>query len=303
MKVLITGGAGFIGINLAKKLLSLGYEVVLLDNFYNSKKNKIKNFNFIEHDIREKLSLNENFDYIYNLACPASPPIYQIDPIYTLETSFIGVKNMLDFALEKNAVFLQASTSEIYGNPLVSEQTENYLGNVNTIGPRACYDEGKRIAETLCFDYKRKYNSKIRLPRIFNTYGPHMDKNDGRVVSNFINQAIRNEDITIYGDGSQTRSFCYIDDLVNGLIKLMDSNYEKPINLGNPNEFTILELANKVIEMTDSKSKIIFMDLPEDDPLIRRPNIDIAKKELLWKPSIQLEEGLLKTIEYYRKDL
>ena len=285
--------------------------VYCLDNLYTGKLKNIEellkedNFKFIEDDIRfldiERLIVNE----IYNAACPASPPAYQKDPIFTSETCFIGTKNLLVLARKNNAKILQFSTSEIYGNPLVHPQKEDYFGNVNPIGIRSCYDEGKRIAETLCFDYYRKYKTKIKIIRIFNTYGPNMDKNDGRVVSNFINQALNNQDITIYGDGSQTRSFCYVDDLIDGIIKMMntDDSITGPINLGNPREFTVKQLAELVLEKIDTKSKIIYKELPQDDPVKRKPNIVKANTELYWSPRISLEEGLDKTIKYFRKDI
>lgn len=309
--ILITGGAGFIGSHLCMQLLNEGNRIVCVDNFLTSDKKNIepfldnKNFRFIEHDIIEPLFLDEKIDEIYNLACPASPIHYQKNAIRTIKANTVGMINVLGLAFEHSAQLLQASTSEVYGDPLVHPQTEEYRGNVNPDGPRACYDEGKRCAETLCFDYLRAHNLSIKIVRIFNTYGPNMAPDDGRVVSNFIIQALKGEDITIYGDGSQTRSFCYVDDLVDGLIKMMDSDVfiTGPINLGNPDEFTILELAKRVLELTGSKSKIIFKDLPVDDPTKRCPDISKAKKILNWEPKIFLDDGLKKTIEFFSKVL
>jgi UDP-glucuronate decarboxylase len=305
--VLVTGGAGFIGSHLVKRLLEEGNRVICVDNLYTGSKNNIiefldnPNFTFLKEDINNHLNIREQIDEIYNFACPASPVYYQKDPVFTITTNLVGTKNMLDLALQHGAKFLQASTSEVYGDPSVHPQTEEYWGNVNPIGIRACYDEGKRAAETLCFDYYRKRNAKIKVIRIFNTYGPNMAKDDGRVVSNFINQALNNEDITIYGDGNQTRSFQYVEDLINGVIKIMDQDETVgPINLGNPDEFTILELAEKVIKLTNSKSKIIYKDLPGDDPKKRKPDISKAKKSLNWKPKISLNNGLNKTIDYFK---
>jgi len=308
-KILVTGGAGFIGSHLCGKLLEKGHEVICLDNFFTGSKKNIINylenpyFELIRHDVQKPLLLE--VDEIYNLACPASPPHYQFDPVATTRTSVLGAINMLDIAKKCKAKILQASTSEIYGDPKIHPQPEAYNGNVNTTGPRACYDEGKRCAETLFFDYKRQFDLKIKIARIFNTYGPNMHINDGRVVSNFIVQALKNEDLTIYGDGKQTRSFQYIDDLIEGMILLMNSpdGFVGPVNIGNPNEFTILELAEKIINLIGSKSKIIFKSLPQDDPLQRKPLIDLAKKELNWEPKIQLEDGLLKTIQYFKDKL
>jgi UDP-glucuronate decarboxylase len=305
--ILITGGAGFIGSHLCKKLLDASNNVIVADNFLTSSRENIKlfldnaNFRFIEHDIINPLFLDEKIDEIYNLACPASPIHYQKNAIRTIKANTIGMINVLGLARKHNARLLQASTSEVYGDPLVHPQIEEYRGNVNPDGPRACYDEGKRCAETLCFDYWRTHNLSIKIVRIFNTYGPNMAQDDGRVVSNFIIQALRGDDITIYGDGSQTRSFCYVDDLVSGLIKMMNSSEQitGPINLGNPEEFTILELAEKVIKLTNSKSRMIFKDLPQDDPTKRCPDISKARKILDWEPKIVLEEGLKKTIEYF----
>jgi UDP-glucuronate decarboxylase len=306
--ILITGATGFIGTNLALKLLSLGDRVIGIDNFYSSSPKRLrifadkKNFYFIKHDIRKPLKIKEKIDEIYNLACPASPPIYQKDPIFTLETSILGIRNMLKLAEEYKAKILQASTSEVYGNPLEHPQKESYWGNVNPVGPRSCYDEGKRVAETFCYEYFNK-GVDVRVVRIFNTYGPFMSSADGRVVVNFIVQALKNEDLTIYGDGSQTRSFCYIDDLVEGMIKYMDlkERFFGPINLGNPGEFTIKQLAEIVLKLIpESKSKIVYRPLPKDDPEKRRLDITLAKKVLNWEPKIGLEEGLLKTIDYFR---
>lgn len=304
-KILVTGGAGFIGSHLSERLLSQGCYVICLDNLYTGSFSNIQeltsnpNFEFINHNIIDKISIK--VDEIYNLACPASPIHYQKDPIFTAKTSVLGILNMLDIAKENDAKILQASTSEIYGNPLVHPQKEEYFGNVNPIGMRSCYDEGKRMAETFMFDYERKYNLKTRVVRIFNTFGPKMDINDGRVVSNFIIQALRNSDITIYGDGSQTRSFCYVDDLVSGLIKMMNNdNFIGPCNLGNVGEMTVLDFAKTVIKLTNSKSKIVFCPLPQDDPIQRKPDISLAKEKIDWEPFVDIEVGLLKTIEYFK---
>lgn len=303
--ILVTGGAGFVGSNLISKLLK-NYIVYCIDNFYSSDRNnlknfdKIKNFKFINHDIKEKINLKIPLSGIFHLACPASPPIYQKDPIYTLDTCYFGSRNVLDLALKKKCKVLLASTSEIYGDPLIHPQKESYFGNTNTLGPRACYDEGKRISETLFYEYNRKYGLDIRIARIFNTFGPMMNKKDGRVVSNFINQAINNKNITIYGNGMQTRSFCYIDDLITGLLKLYKGKYNKPINLGNPKEYTMKDFSDIVIKLTNSKSKIQYLKLPPDDPKKRKPNINLAKKHLNWQPQISLKEGLKKTINYYK---
>lgn len=304
-RILVTGGAGFIGSNLCKKLLEKGNFVICLDNLFTGKEKNItflkknENFRFINHDVTIKF--DEEVDEIYNLACPASPIHYQEDAIKTLKTSILGAMNMLELAEKYNAKFLQASTSEVYGDPLVHPQIEKYWGNVNPIGIRSCYDEGKRCAETLASDYRRERNLDTKIVRIFNTYGPNMAPDDGRVVSNFILQALRNQDITIFGDGSQTRSFCYVDDLLDGLIKMMGSNLSGPVNLGNPSERTILEFAKLIIKLTDSKSKITYRELPADDPTRRQPDITLAKKELGWKPQIDIEDGLLKTIEYFKE--
>ncbi len=303
-RILITGGAGFIGSHLCKKLTEAGHYVICLDNlFTGSKKNiepllKNENFRFVEHDVTEEFCTD--IDEIYNLACPASPPHYQYDPVKTIRTSVIGISNMLEIAKKSSAKILQASTSEVYGDPLVHPQKEEYWGNVNPIGIRSCYDEGKRCAETIMSDYHRQFGVNTRIVRIFNTYGPNMAVNDGRVVSNFIIQALKNEDITIYGDGSQTRSFCYVDDLVNGLIKLMESNYHKPVNIGNPSERTVLELASLIIELTNSKSEIVYKPLPSDDPIKRRPDITLAQKLLNWEPTVDIKDGLIKTIDYFK---
>ncbi len=302
--ILVTGGAGLIGSNLCENLINENFHVICLDNFLTSSKNNIahlmskSNFELIEHDVTEPISLK--VDKIFNLACPASPVHYQKDPIKTLKTSVLGIINMLELAKQNNARILQASTSEIYGDPLVHPQKEEYWGNVNTIGIRSCYDEGKRTAETLLMDYHRQYNLDTRIVRIFNTYGPKMAKNDGRVVSNFILQAIHNENITVYGDGSQTRSFCYVDDLIKGLQALMNKeNYHLPVNLGNDGEFTVKELAEKIIKLTNSKSKIIYKALPSDDPVKRKPDLTRAREVLNYEPKIKLEDGLKKTIEYF----
>jgi UDP-glucuronate decarboxylase len=306
-RILITGGAGFIGSYLCEKLLNEGNEVICVDNFFTGRKQNIIHlldnpyFEIVRHDITFSLYLE--VDEIYNLACPASPIYYQFDPVQTTKTSIMGSINMLGLAKRLKIKILQASTSEVYGDPEIHPQTENYRGNVNPIGPRACYDEGKRCAETLFFDYKRQHNLKIKVIRIFNTYGPRMRLDDGRVISNFIVQALKDENITVYGDGSQTRSFCYVDDMVEGIVKMMDSRDEftGPVNLGNPGEFTILELAKKLIQFTDSKSKIIYKLLPEDDPLQRQPDINLAKKELNWEPKVPFEEGIKKTIDYFER--
>jgi len=306
-RVLVTGGAGFLGSHLCEKLLDERIEVLCVDNFFTGAKQNIAHlldnpyFELIRHDVTFPLYLE--VDEIYNLACPASPIHYQNDPVQTTKTSVHGAINMLGLAKRLKIKILQASTSEVYGDPDIHPQPESYRGNVNCIGPRSCYDEGKRCAETLFFDYRRQHNLQIKVARIFNTYGPRMHPNDGRVVSNFILQALRNDPITVYGNGGQTRSFCFVDDLIEGLVRLMDTppDVTGPINIGNPVEFTILELAEKVIELTGSESKIIFETLPEDDPMQRKPDISLAEKELNWRPKIQLEQGLLKTIEYFKK--
>lgn len=308
-RVLVTGGAGFIGSHLCERLLNEGYEVICMDNLFTGQKDNIRHllenpyFEFIRQDVLEDIYVE--CDQIYNLACPASPIHYQYDPIKTIKTSFIGALHTLGLAKRCNARILQASTSEVYGDPEIHPQPETYWGHVNPDGIRSCYDEGKRAAETLFFDYHRQHGVDIKVVRIFNTYGPNMRGDDGRVVSNFIVQALKGDDITIYGDGSQTRSFCYVDDLVTGLIKMMNSRdgFTGPVNLGNPGEFTMLELAKKVIELTGSKSRIVYLPLPQDDPTQRKPVIDLAKKELDWEPTIPLEEGLKRTIAYFRKTL
>lgn len=305
-RILVTGGAGFLGSHLCERLLNEGNEVICLDNFFTGNKRNVIHltdnpyFEMIRHDVTMPFFIE--VDEIYNLACPASPVHYQYNAIKTIKTSVMGAINMLGLAKRINAKVLQASTSEVYGDPEIHPQTEDYWGHVNPIGLRSCYDEGKRCAESLFFNYHRQNNVRIKVMRIFNTYGPRMDPNDGRVISNFIVQALNNQDITIYGDGSQTRSFCYMDDLLEGMIRLMgtDDSFTGPVNIGNPGEFTILELAEKVIQLTGSKSKIINQPLPADDPMQRQPDISIAKKELKWEPKIPLEEGLAKTIEYFK---
>lgn len=305
-KILVSGGGGFIGANLCERLLEQGNYVICLDNFFTGSEENIKhlmgkkNFELVRHDVI--YPYYTEVDEIYNLACPASPIHYQYDPIKTLKTSVIGALNMLGLAKRTGAKILQASTSEVYGDPILHPQPEYYWGNVNPIGVRSCYDEGKRCAETLCMDYHRLHGVKIKIIRIFNTYGPRMCFNDGRVVSNFIVQALQNLDITIYGDGRQTRSFQYIDDLVDGMIKVMDTpdDFLGPVNMGNTHEFTMIELANKVIELTGSTSKIIYKPLPHDDPKQRRPDISLARRVIDYDPKVQLEEGLKKTIEYFR---
>ena len=305
-KILVTGGAGFIGSHLCKKLLNEGNEVIVLDNFFTGNKKNIIQlldnpyFELIRHDVT--MPFFAEIDEIYNLACPASPIHYQYNAIKTVKTSVMGAINMLGLAKRVNAKILQASTSEVYGDPIVHPQTESYWGNVNPLGIRSCYDEGKRVAETLFVNYYRQNKVRIKIARIFNTYGPNMHPNDGRVVSNFIVQALQNKDITIYGDGSQTRSFQYVGDLISGFDKLMNKTPEDffgPVNIGNPNEFTILELAKTIIELTNSKSKLIFLPLPEDDPMQRQPDITLAKKMLQWEPKVSLKIGLNKTIEYF----
>ena len=306
MKILITGGAGFIGSHLSERLLKEGHEVIVVDNYFTGQKKNVHhlmdnhNFELIRHDITMPFFIE--VDQIYNLACPASPIHYQYNAIKTVKTSVMGAINMLGLAKRINARILQASTSEVYGDPDIHPQVESYWGNVNPIGIRACYDEGKRCAETLFVNYHRQNNVKIKIIRIFNTYGPRMHPNDGRVVSNFIVQALKGQDITIYGDGSQTRSFQYVDDLLEGMVRMMNSreDFHGPVNIGNPREFTIKELAELVIELTGSKSKIIFQELPSDDPMQRQPDITLAKKELGWEPKVQLREGLMKTIEYFK---
>ena len=308
-KILVTGGAGFIGSHLCERLLRNNNHVICLDNFLTGSKENIihlinnEKFELVEHNIINEFYTDIN--QIYNLACPASPPHYQDNPINTIKTSVLGVINMLELAKKTNATILQASTSEIYGDPKVHPQTEDYFGNVNPIGVRSCYDEGKRCAETLMMDYHRQHNIDIRIVRIFNTYGPNMDMNDGRVVSNFIVQALKNEDITIYGKGLQTRSFCYVDDLVDGLIRMMNNanGFIGPVNLGNNSERTILDFAKLIIDMTNSKSKIIYKGLPSDDPMQRQPDLALAKKELNWAPMTDIKTGLKETIKYFEGKL
>ena len=306
-RILVTGGAGFLGSHLCERLLNDGHEVICLDNFFTGTKSNIShlsgnvNFEVIRHDVVFPLYIE--VDEIYNLACPASPIHYQHDPISTFKTGVLGAMNMLGLAKRTGAKIMQASTSEVYGDPEVHPQPESYWGRVNPNGVRSCYDESKRCAETLFFDYKRQHNLNIKVARIFNTYGPNMHPNDGRVVSNFIIQALRGEPITVYGDGTQTRSFCYVDDLIEAFVRLMGSpdDFSGPVNTGNPTEFTILELAGKVIQMTESKSIIDFKTLPQDDPTQRQPDISLAKEELDWSPKVELEEGLLETIDYFKR--
>lgn len=306
-RILVAGGGGFLGINLCKNLLEEGHEVICLDNFSRGSKSNLelvssfRNFTLLEQDVTEPV--NVNVDEIYNMACVASPVQYQADPLQTIRTSTEGINNLLKLAVAKKARIFQSSTSEIYGNPHVHPQREDYFGNVNPIGLRACYDEGKRCAETLCMDYHRMFNVEVKIARIFNTYGPYMQPNDGRVVSNFIVQALMNRPITIYGDGSQTRSFCYVDDMIAGIKALMKTPETAvgPVNIGNPVEFTVLELATKVIEMTDSSSRIQFYPLPQDDPIKRRPDITRAKRLMNWEPRVELDQGLKKTIQYFEQ--
>ena len=306
-KILVTGGAGFLGSHLCERLIGNGHDVLCADNFFTGSKQNISHlqsnpcFELLRHDVTFPLYVE--VDQIYNLACPASPIHYQFDPVQTTKTSVHGAINMLGLAKRVGARILQASTSEVYGDPEVHPQPEGYWGRVNPIGPRSCYDEGKRCAETLFFDYQRQHQLDIKVVRIFNTYGPRMHPNDGRVVSNFIVQALRGENITIYGDGSQTRSFCYVDDLIEGLVLMMNSetSFVGPVNMGNPAEFTMLELAEKVILLTTSKSKLVFMPLPVDDPRQRQPDIALSKEKLCWEPRTPLEDGLKKTISYFRK--
>jgi len=304
-RVLVTGGAGFLGSHLCERLVQMGCDVICVDNFFSGSKRNIfhllerPNFELIRHDIIHPLYLE--VDEIYNLACPASPVYYQMNPVKTIKTNIMGSINMLGLAKRVKAKILQASTSEVYGNPQKHPQDESYWGNVNPIGPRACYDEGKRCAETLFFEYHRQNNVRIKVVRIFNTYGPRMNPNDGRVISNFIVQALTGQDITVFGDGSQTRSFCYVDDMIDGIIKMMETPDEitGPINLGNPEEITILELAELILKLTKSRSKIVFLPRPKDDPSRRKPDITLAKKILGWEPKVPLEEGLKRTIEYF----
>lgn len=304
-RILVTGGAGFIGSHLCKRLVEEGNEVLCADNLFTGSKENIRplfgcgNFEFLRYDITEELYVEA--DEIYNLACPASPVHYQYNSIKTVKTSVLGAMNMLGLAKRVKGRILQASTSEVYGDPQIHPQPESYWGRVNPIGIRSCYDEGKRLAETLFFDYHRQHGTDIKVIRIFNTYGPYMAENDGRVVSNFIVQALKGRDITVYGDGTQTRSFCYVDDLVEGICRMMNSRegFTGPVNLGNPGEFTMLELAEKILSITGSKSKIVHKPLPQDDPVQRKPVIDLAQKELDWRPKVSLEEGLEKTIAYF----
>ena len=304
---LITGGSGFLGSHLAKKLLERGEEVICLDNFFTGTKKNIKelfnyqNFEFIRHDVTEPIKLE--VDNIWHLACPASPIHYQYNPIKTTKTSFIGTYNMLGLAKRVGAKILLASTSEIYGDPKEHPQKESYRGSVNTTGIRSCYDEGKRVAETLCADYQRVHGVEVRIMRIFNTYGPNMRPDDGRVISNFIVQALKDQKITLYGDGSQTRSFCYVDDLINGMILLMKSNYHHPMNIGNPNEFSIKELANLIRTLINPNLEFEYKKLPHDDPKQRKPSIQLAKELLNWEPEIELKDGLLKTIDWFKNNL
>ena len=308
-RILVTGGAGFLGSHLCDRLLSEGHEVVCVDNYFTGSKANIKhfldnpNFELIRHDVTFPIYIE--VDEIYNLACPASPVHYQHDPVQTIKTSVHGAINMLGLAKRIGAKIFQASTSEVYGDPEIHPQDESYWGRVNPVGIRSCYDEGKRCAETLFFDYHRQHKLKIKVARIFNTYGPRMHPNDGRVVSNFIVQALQNEDITIYGDGSQTRSFCYANDMVDGFLLFMDTDDELrgPLNMGNPREFTIQELAEMVINLTGSNSRIIYKPLPEDDPKQRQPNIDLAKEKLNWSPKVELEDGLVRTIAYFKESI
>lgn len=307
-RILVTGGAGFIGSHMCERLLGMGHEVVCLDNFFTADRRNVtrllpnNRFELVRHDVNQPIVID--VDEVYHLACPASPIHYQRNPVRTIRTAVHGTLNMLDLAREVHARILIASTSEVYGDPHVHPQTESYWGNVNPIGPRACYDEGKRCAEALAVSYARQYQVATRIARIFNTYGPRMHPRDGRVVSNFVLQALRGESITVYGEGHQTRSFCYVDDLVEGLIRLMQTEEDPgPVNMGNPTENTIIELAHKVIELTDSGSKILHAPLPEDDPTRRKPNIDLAREVLDWQPEISLEEGLSKVVAYFRDQL
>ncbi len=305
-RILVAGGSGFLGSHLCRRLLKNKKFIYCIDNnITGTKKNirdliKSKNFKFIHHDINNPIKLK--VDQIYNLACPASPPKYQLDPVNTIKTNFIGTLNLLELAKKNNAKLLQASTSEIYGNPLKHPQNENYWGNVNPIGIRSCYDEGKRASETLCFDFYRQYKQCIKVVRIFNTYGPNLKQGDGRVISNFIIQALKNKNITIFGKGTQTRSFCYVTDLIDGLVKMMgtNKNFIGPINLGNPFEIKIINLARLIIKLSNSKSKIVFKKLPGDDPKRRNPDISLAKKHLSWKPNVSINDGLLSTIKYFK---
>ncbi len=308
-RVLVTGGAGFIGSHLCERLLNEGNEVFCMDNLETGSIRNIETFkenrlfHFIQQDVIDPIDVD--VDQIFNFACPASPPRYQKDPVHTLKTSVLGALNLLELATNTGAMIMQASTSEVYGDPTISPQPETYWGNVNPIGPRSCYDEGKRCAETLFFDYGRQFGTKIKVIRIFNTYGPRMDPQDGRVVSNFIVQALKNEPLTVYGDGSQTRSFCYIDDLIEGIMRMVqaDDSFTGPLNLGNPEEVTVLEVAKLVLKLTGSKSEIQFRSLPQDDPKRRKPDITLARQTLGWEPTVKLEEGLNTTIQYFRECL
>ena len=307
-RILVTGGAGFIGSHLTGELLKLGHQVTVVDNLSSGRLENVEQFKddpafrFVKHDVSEPYC--EDFEWIFNLACPASPDAYQTDPIQTTKTSMLGAFNLLGLAKRCGARFLQASTSEVYGDPKVHPQVESYWGNVNPVGIRSCYDEGKRVAETLCNDYRRQNHVDTKIIRIFNTYGPRMRVNDGRVVSNFIVQALQGKDITVYGEGTQTRSFCYVSDLVRGILAMMEKDgFAGPVNLGNPGEFTVKELADIVIDLTGSKSKIIKLPLPSDDPMVRRPDISLAKAKLGWEPTIPLREGLKLTIDYFEKVL
>lgn len=308
MRILVTGSAGFLGSHLCEKLLKMGHEIICLDNFFTGSKDNIRHlmdhhhFEMIRHDIINPIEIET--DQIYNLACPASPIHYQFNPVRTIQANVLGVTHLLELAKRTKARLLQASTSEVYGDPIVQPQKESYWGNVNPIGVRSCYDEGKRVAETLMMDYHRQHQVNIKIVRIFNTYGPRMAMDDGRVVSNFIIQALKNADITVYGDGTQTRAFCYVDDMVNGMISMMNTNdFIGPVNLGNPHEFTILELAELILKLTASKSKIVFKPLPSDDPMQRQPDITLAKEKLGWNPKILLEDGLTRTIQYFQDQI
>ena len=307
MRILVAGGAGFIGSHLCERLHGEGHEIVCFDNLFTGRRKNLSRlagsnrFEFIEHDVVEPLAAK--VDFIFNLACPASPPAYQADPVRTLEINVIGTLNLLKLAQSLGVPMLQASTSEIYGDPITSPQVETDWGNVNSVGVRSCYDEGKRAAETLCSDFGRTRGVDTKIVRIFNTYGPKMDPDDGRVVSNFIVQALKHEDITIYGDGTQTRSFCYVSDMVDGFCAMMDSSVPGPVNLGNPNEMTMLELAESVLSLTQSRSKIVFRDLPQDDPKQRCPDVSLALKQLKWQPQVALVDGLKMTIDYFKREI
>jgi UDP-glucuronate decarboxylase len=308
MRILVTGGAGFLGSHLCDRLLREGHEVLCLDNFFTGRRRNVhgflqdRNFELVRHDVVEPIMLE--VDHIYHLACPASPIHYQYNPVKTIKTSVLGTHNMLGLAKRVKARFLLASTSEVYGDPRIHPQTEDYWGNVNPIGIRSCYDEGKRVAETFTMDYHRQNRLDVRIVRIFNTYGPRMLPDDGRVVSNFIVQALKGEDITVYGEGSQTRSFCFVDDLVDGLVRMMcTEGFVGPVNLGNPEEYTILDLAKKIVSMTGSRSKIVHKPLPSDDPTQRQPDITLAKQKLGWQPTVTVDDGLRRTVEYFRQEL